>query len=559
MATMEAMMMEPKSQAPSGLLVAPPGDPSLAGSWVAIPELLNRPNTQTSNFLQPSGQNALDEDAFLKLWGPPSGDDAQAIDKRFKEKGQARLSLVRRVYIKGPSKTLALYDKQGNEALKRDAVNLRQQMAAVIKYARELGKHGLMILFRSALIARAESDEDNCEHFYMASGGTLVEACYYAFKHYSSNDNVKAILEEGFPGVMILFSKRPMDVLKWLKVEANPWMNGSSWTLIECTEETILAEASWNSYKESHSVPSARSTGGSDEKYVKLMEKHVMEKWSKERYWPFFICYQRANRLRHYLDGEGMYEVFKRLVEKEVDVLCPRLDIHVAVQNISNLFQTLLGKKSIFLRAYSKEVIHRVFFVIIKLLLPLIEPLTDQSGKAIEWLTAGRLANQEIKMLLTPMRGNKWFKNAADTMRKVAEKRDANKKKKEEPKTKKNRLPKEEVEEINVSKDLEQLSQETLEKLMEEVENDMSLTKEEKERQIEELKSTTRDKVLLDDLLDRVMAPVSGLPQSKVDWVHFDKVVALGVAWCWAHRKVILNTTRIKKEDCWTSARNPPS
>ena len=75
-----------------------------------------------------------DRDAYRKLWSPPSGEDAQAFDIRFKEKGQARLSIVKNLYVKCPLETLPFFDKQGGVALTRDLVNPRQQDAAVVKY-----------------------------------------------------------------------------------------------------------------------------------------------------------------------------------------------------------------------------------------------------------------------------------------------------------------------------------------------------------------------------------------------------------------------------------------
>eukprot|EP00959_Pyramimonas_sp_CCMP1952_P034053 713894-Pyramimonas_sp.AAC.1 len=71
----------------------------------------------------------------------------------------------------------------------------------------------------------------------MIGGGTLIDAIILANQINPNNPHVKYVKEKGVPDTIEFKYGTPIDVLKWVRVQANQYHDGSDTTIAELYEE----------------------------------------------------------------------------------------------------------------------------------------------------------------------------------------------------------------------------------------------------------------------------------------------------------------------------------
>ena len=128
-------------------------------------------------------------------------------------------------------KTVFLWDDHGKPIVARDAENLRTVTSTKMRYAQNFMQNGYFAGVRGALIAREKVD---CPGFFtFLSGGTLTEAILHARQTDANNLHVQAMMRNGIPGVVIVATATPPDVLRY-RTSDSKHVNNTTPDLFKC-------------------------------------------------------------------------------------------------------------------------------------------------------------------------------------------------------------------------------------------------------------------------------------------------------------------------------------
>ena len=93
------------------------------------------------------------------------------------------------------------------------------------KYLKKILAKGLMVAMRGTPVCVPVQVNGRTIYEFVA-GGTLLRAAQLAVEKHPENRFSQWIKQNGFPQVRVFRENTPLDILQWLKQEANLWHGG---------------------------------------------------------------------------------------------------------------------------------------------------------------------------------------------------------------------------------------------------------------------------------------------------------------------------------------------
>jgi hypothetical protein len=125
------------------------------------------------------------------------------------------------------------------KTLRRHPENDRLQLSVVEKYAKGLESTGLVAGVRGQLWAVEGAVIDGLQHYDLITYGTLTSAMYVAADRSPDNPMVKSSVEAGVEDCIILHSKTPLDVVRWMRDFHNQWHGGQGYTIMQFFKDEL--------------------------------------------------------------------------------------------------------------------------------------------------------------------------------------------------------------------------------------------------------------------------------------------------------------------------------
>lgn len=166
---------------------------------------------------QPDGEdNILGQ--VDRLWQPITG----SFHDRFKGVTGIFLHKVAKKAYVIKTTTLPFFNKNGERALYKHRLNDRKESVEDETLIASLLEKGVLPDVRGVPIAI----EGN-ESFQMLSAGRLTDCFFKALEREPNNLLLKASVETGLPGALLLHPQTPEDALRWWRDEFNQYHRGA--------------------------------------------------------------------------------------------------------------------------------------------------------------------------------------------------------------------------------------------------------------------------------------------------------------------------------------------
>ena len=134
--------------------------------------------------------------------------------------------------------TLRFFGQNGQPLLSRHPLNDRKQTQVTESYISKILQEGCVAGVRGICVAVESNKVTMGDHaqepeYWLLSWGTLTEAVYEAYRREPRNIMVKASVDNGITGCVILSARTPHDVLIWIRDYMNSFHYGSKYSFTE--------------------------------------------------------------------------------------------------------------------------------------------------------------------------------------------------------------------------------------------------------------------------------------------------------------------------------------
>ena len=248
----------------------------------------------------------------------------ESIDKRFPDLvGGARWDHIMKTYVRKRTRPLMIWDIDGRRrAWRHMRLNGRQQQTVVSRLAQSFLKRGGLFEFRGKLFHieadSAHSSGSEADDLLIA-GATFVEAIVLASEIAPNSVHAMYIREKGIVGTYDLTPGTPDDILKWIKVQANEFHEGSAATFIEVLDEAAEAQAEWTVHADLSQIKVRTCPSHGEFRYEKQYSTFVEEKHDV-----FKNNWQKSDNAKSFVNGMknlGLWADYKSLCEQRANFL----------------------------------------------------------------------------------------------------------------------------------------------------------------------------------------------------------------------------------------------
>ncbi|CAK0885879.1 unnamed protein product [Prorocentrum cordatum] len=362
------------------------------------------------SFADGSPQEASPDSA----WRPKVGtwDPCESIDIRLEGlEGAARVDFVMTTYVLPRPPTAKLYlwnSATGEKRVRRHMLNQRTQKAVVVRCCKLFMKRGLMTAFRGKMwhVKDTNGDAD-----LMIGGGTLVDAIHMAHRLDPTNQHVAWVYKNGINDTYEFHRDTPLDVLKWVRVQANMYHTGSEATVIELYDECPIIQKHWDAHRKKHSITKSTCPSKGPHRYEKQHEEFVLANhkdfFGSTPWQHFENCKSFYNAMANVL---GVYDEYKNMMEQKSNFLDPRIDNQTMCRFNHDIVSLLVEK---FSNAMDPVIFKKLVIEVLKFAAPIlldsedIDSETSSNPKLeVPWIFWDAKSRIKLDWMMAPMGGS---------------------------------------------------------------------------------------------------------------------------------------------------------